>query len=326
MGGGKSLLISRLNRCIAAAERVHDITGEHVDLLFLEIVWNWYRYGCSEEDFLTMEFYRKNSREKKRWLTSAKNNRYLYKTVYDDDARSVFDHKEFFDVRFKHMMKHDILILKDATADKIRAFMAKYGEVIIKPANGACGVGIRKLHHNDKEGVEQLLQEIASGKNLIMEQVIIQHEDMAKINTSSVNTIRVITMVDRKGDVHIINTLAKFGGSASCISNTMGGGCCCHIDKETGIIDRPGKDIHGLSYFRHPVTGIILPGYQIPNWDGVCDYARQLAQVVPNGRYIGWDIVILEDGYDVIEGNLHPGQDFQGCDGIGRWEQIKQLI
>ena len=106
----------------------------------------------------------------------------------------------------------------------------------------------------------------------------------------------------------------------------MGGGCCCHIDKETGIIDRPGKDIHGLSYFRHPVTGIILPGYQIPNWDGVCDYARQLAQVVPNGRYIGWDIVILEDGYDVIEGNLHPGQDFQGCDGIGRWEQIKQLI
>lgn len=305
---------------------MHSITGENKHFLFLEVVWNWVRYGCSDEDFLTMEFYRKNAREKRRWLTSAKNNRYLYKTAYDDIARSSFDNKVLFDKTFASFMRHAVLYLNESTEEEIKAFMNKHGQVIIKPAGGACGVGIYKLSHDDTKGLLNLLERKKQGDKLIMEQLIIQHPDMARMNPTSVNTIRVITMVDRNGDVHIINTLAKFGGSASCISNTMGGGVCCHIDEETGILDRLGRDIHGGSCFKHPVTGVTIPGYQIPNWDGVVPYAKQLASVIPSGRYIGWDIVITEDGYDVIEGNIHPGQDFQSCDGIGRWKQIKSLI
>lgn len=326
MGGGNTLLSKRIERCWNTAEIVNQITGENTNLLFLEVLYNWFRYGCSDEDFLTMEFYRKNSREKKRWLTSAKNNRYLYKVAYDDDARLTFDHKEFFDKRFKHLMKHDFIILKESSQTDIIAFLQKYREVIVKPAGGACGVGIYKMRYSDNEAIKALFEKINAGENLIMEQVIVQHKEMARMNPSSVNTIRIITMVDKKGNVHIINTLAKFGGSEQCISNTMGGGCCCHIDQETGILDRLGKDIHGNYLFRHPVTKVVIPGFMIPNWDGVIDYAKQLAMVVPSGRYIGWDIVVLENGYDVIEGNLHPGQDFQGCDGVGRWKQIKQLL
>ena len=70
--GGASLLKTRINRCWKSAQRVHDITGENTTKLFIEVVYSWFRYGCSDEDFLTMEFYRKNSREKKRWLTSRK--------------------------------------------------------------------------------------------------------------------------------------------------------------------------------------------------------------------------------------------------------------
>lgn len=324
--GDSSLLLRRANRCMAAAERVHDITGESECWLFFEIVWNWFRYGCSDEDFLTMEFYRKNSREKNRWLTSALNNRYLYETVYDDNARRIFDNKDIFDQYFKSFFRHDFLILKDSDEHEIRLFLNKYKEVIIKPAGGACGMGIYKLNHSDETGIQKLLNNLKKGDNLIMEQMIVQHSEMAKMNPSSVNTIRVITMIDRTGDVHIISTLAKFGASAGCVSNTLSGGICCHINKDTGILDRPGKDMHGAPHFYHPVSGVVIPGFQIPNWDGVCEYAKSLAMVVPTGRYIGWDIVIRPDGYDVIEGNLHPCQDFQGCDGIGRWQQIKELI
>lgn len=87
-----------------------------------------------------------------------------------------------------------------------------------------------------------------------------------------------------------------------------------------------GHDIKGNKHLKHPVSGVVLPGFQIPLWDGVIAYAKELSKVVPSGRYIGWDIVILNDGYDVIEGNIHPGQDFQACDGIGRWNEIKSLL
>lgn len=35
---------------------------------------------------------------------------------------SVFDHKEYFDKRFKHLMKHGFLILKEVGKDKILVF------------------------------------------------------------------------------------------------------------------------------------------------------------------------------------------------------------
>lgn len=273
-----------------------------------------------------MEFYRKNSREKKRWLTSKKNNRYLYRTVYDDLARETFDNKEIFDKTFQNYLKHDFLILSESNDEEIHTFIKKYGTVIVKPAGGACGMGVFKLSCTDESGISNVISRVRNGEKLIMEEVIVQHHEMARMNPASVNTIRVITMLDKKGKVHIINQCAKFGASSQCISNTFGGGFCCHINAETGILDAQGKDIHGGYIFKHPVSGIIIPGFQIPNWSGVFDYARTLDQVVPTARYIGWDIVILEDGYDVIEGNLHPGQDFQGCDGIGRWNEIKNLI
>ncbi len=46
-------------------------------------------------------------------------------------------------------------------------------------------------------------------KNLILEELIIQHPDMARMNPAAVNTIRVITMLDRNAEVHIIETQAK---------------------------------------------------------------------------------------------------------------------
>lgn len=324
--GGKSLLTRRIERCWRSASIANSITGENKCKLFVEVLWDWFVYGASDEDFLTMEFYRKNRREKKRWLTSAKNNRYLYKTVYTAEARKTFDHKEYFDKKFKHLMKHDFLICKESSEDEIRKFIEKYGEVIVKPAGGACGVGIYKLKHNDKLAIDDLLKKVSSGEDLIIEQLIVQHPDMAKMNPSSVNTIRVITMVDNNGEIHIVNAVAKFGASEGCVSNTLSGGIQCHINLETGLFDSLGLDEIGRTYFRHPVTSVILPGFQLPNWDGVLPFAKQLASVMPEGRYIGWDIVLLKDGYDVIEGNLHPCQDYQATDGIGRWKQIKELI
>lgn len=93
-------LISKINRCWGAALVVHSITGENKYLLFFEVVWSWYRWGASDEDYVRFEFYRKNSREKRRWLTSRLNNHYLVKKVLDKNAIDIFDNKELFDKQF----------------------------------------------------------------------------------------------------------------------------------------------------------------------------------------------------------------------------------
>ncbi len=322
-----SSIKSKLNRVMTSAEIVHNETGENKYYLFCDLLYNWFRFGCSDEDYLTMEFYRKNSREKRRWMTSKKNNRWLVKKAYDEYAINTFDNKDCFDKVFKDYMKHDFIITQESSRSEILAFIERYEQVIVKPSGGACGIGVYKVDSNDNVALESLLHEIELGNNLILEEVIVQHPDMATMNPAAVNTIRVITMLDKDNNVHIIETQAKFGSSDKCISNTLGGGVCCHIDMDSGIISGKGFTMFGDKLFRHPSTGVIIPGFRIPCWNGVCDFAKTLARVVPSAKYIGWDIVVRNDGtYDVIEGNIHPAQDFQAADGKGRWKEIKAML
>lgn len=127
------------------------------------------------------------------------------------------------------------------------------------------GGGIYKLNFNDLTNIEALLESFRKGDRLILEEVIVEHPDVQRLNPTSVNTIRVITMIDANGDVHILNTVAMIGADKGCVSNTHSGGCLCHIDTETGIIDRLGSNVEGKPVLKHPVSGIVLPGYQIPN-------------------------------------------------------------
>lgn len=324
-GGGKSLLSKRIERCWNAAERVNQITGENTRFLFLEVVYNWFRYGCSDEDFLTMEFYRKNSREKKRWITSRKNNNIVRK-IYPKEVVEIFDKKPLFIKKFSKYLRHASIYSGDCSIDDVKAFIDKFDSVIVKPEGGACGHGVHKISCTNPSQVNELLCEIRNGNNYMIEQIIVQNKGMSALNPDSVNTIRVETIIDQHGVPHINNMLAMLGTTSAIINNAHAGGIMCHIDKETGIIDGKGVNPEGNRIMIHPASKIVLLGYQLPNWDGIVEYAKQLALVVPEARYIGWDIVILEDGYDVIEGNVHPGVCTQACDGKGRWDFIKSKL
>lgn len=320
-----SLLKKRIERSWESAEIVSKKTGENPYKLFCEIIYNWFRWGASEEDFMTMEFYRLNSREKRRWLTSKKNNRYLPKKLYNPLVIETFDNKAVFDKKFSEYMSHEVMIANEHTLEEILNFAEKHKEVIIKPARGCLGYGVNKYKYNE-EGKKNIVERISSKKELIVEEVIKQHPDMALLNPHSVNTIRVITMIDKKGEIHILSTLVKFGVGVACTSNTLTGGLCAHIDPVLGKIDTPAHSQYGEKFTVHPESGLFLLGFQIPNWNGLLEFAKKLATVMPEARYIGWDIVITENGYDVIEGNIHPAQEFQTGDGIGRWKEMKSYI
>lgn len=319
---GINLLRQRFNRCLMAAKKVNQITGENTTKLFIEVVYSWFRYGASDEDFVTLEFYRKNSREKQRWITSRKNNNIVLKT-YSKEVINIFDKKPAFVKTFAKFINHASIYTADVNVDEVKGFIQKYGSVIVKPEGGACGQGVKKITWDNTKSVDALIKRIQNGNHYMVESIIKQHSGMSALNPDSVNTIRVETIVDKNGVPHINNMLAMLGTTTAIINNAHAGGIMCHIDPETGIIDGKGVNPEGKRILIHPATKRILLGYQLPNWTGIQEYAKELALVVPEARYIGWDIVILEDGYDVIEGNIHPGVCTQACDGIGRWTFIK---
>ena len=320
-----SLLKQRIDRCWQAADRVHNITGENTTKLFCEVVYDWYRYGASDEDFFTLEFYRKNHREKCRWITSRKNNN-IVKDLYSKEVIAIFDQKSLFVKKFRDYIRRESVYSGDLTSSELIDFIEKHGKVIVKPDGSACGQGVYKIESGEKILIDELISNIQKGNGYVIEQLIVQHSGMSALNPDSVNTIRIETIVDQNGNVYINNMLAMLGTTTAIINNAHAGGIMCHIDSETGIIDSKGVNPEGKRIMIHPATNNVLLGYQLPNWGGIQEYAKKLALVVPEARYIGWDVVICEDGYDVIEGNIHPGVCTQACDGKGRWEFIKSKL
>lgn len=74
------------------------------------------------------------------------------------------------------------------------------------------------------------------GGDYIMEEMIQQHPEMC-FNNKSVNIIRVYTVLDAKGEPHIIKALLRAGCGESIVDNVhASGGRLYSVDDNTGVI------------------------------------------------------------------------------------------
>ena len=55
----------------------------------------------------------------------------------------------------------------------------------------------------------------------------------------------------------------------------------------------------------------MLVGYKIPFWSEAKALVRELAQVVPENRYTGWDLALTDGGWVLVEANRRAQFGFQ---------------
>lgn len=162
---------------------------------------------------------------------------------------------------------------------------------IAKPNGLYYGIGIRLI-----ESLDELKSLRHSGQSYIVEERIRNHAELDKFNDTSLNTFRVVTCIDRKGTPHVVAVLLRTVRKGAVIDNLKGGGVCWHVDLQTGVIDSPGRDGCGNRYVAHPTSGMICPGFKVPQFEELKQYALQLALHLPKARYVGWDIALTPNG------------------------------
>jgi hypothetical protein len=151
------------------------------------------------------------------------------------------------------------------------------------------------------------LSQILGNEPLIFESVIEQSGQFKNFNSSSVNTIRFMTILLPSGEAKVIATFIKIGRSGACVDNAgSGGNIDAAVDIETG-------EIHSAIQFNgwrkispiknHPDTGTLIEGVKIENWNDIKNRVLQFQQAIPFLKAIGWDIAITNDGPVVIEIN-----------------------
>lgn len=201
-------------------------------------------------------------------------------------------------------------------------------EVIIKPSRESKGNNVQlitvKDGITDKEGktIGQLFQEYKN--NFLIQKRVHQHKDMAALNPSSLNTLRILSYRSEM-EVLIIYSVARIGRSGQVIDNQSAGGLSTTISSE-GKLGKFSFGKVGSDNIEETDTGIKLEGYQIPSYDKAIEFVKRLHYRLPFFDIIGWDVAIEENGEPIlVEFNTGPGLS-QSAFGSGMGEYTERII
>lgn len=229
------------------------------------------------------------------------------------------DDKNMYDLYFPHTKQPRTIIRKinGSFLDKDYHLISldfaieeckKERNIIIKKAicsNG--GKSIVFWHTN--EGTDILKDKLSASYDFIVQEIITQHPDIAKLHPTSINTIRILTLLF-DDQVHILSAIIRMGANGSKVDNGHSGGVFCGIDKNGQLKDIAYTYMTGQRFERyHPTTGAVFSDCIIPNFDKCKKMIRELAPRISRvSRLTSWDLSITEDGSPtLIEVNLAYG-------------------
>lgn len=135
------------------------------------------------------------------------------------------------------------------------------------------------------------------GNNFQIDELVRQHPDMAKLNPSSLNTLRVVTF-RKDNQVYVCHAGCRIGKPGNIVDNFAAGGMECEVD-ENGRLKEYAytKACQGRT---ETYTGVVLKGFQIPSYDKVKELVTKAALTIPQFHVLGFDIAIGEDGEPVF--------------------------
>ena len=285
-------------------------------------------HKVNTDNYVAMEMYQKRHSEIRKYMgfiQSQKITRKMRKTADPEERRSIGNKLRFNELYSRAgFVKRVFLGTENASEEEIRAFVEKHREVIKKPLYQSGGLGIELLRREElsPEKLAELKQ-----RAYVLEERIVQHHLLNEINPSCVNSIRIVTVLDKDRNTQFVGAALRCGAAGSLVDNMHSGGIAYPIDLETGKIVCPGRDNETeKSYDTHPSSGLYMIGLQLPHWDQLLKEVGEAAKLSDKMIYLGWDIAITEDGVDFIEANFGHGVDVIQYDNIGKKELIRRYL
>lgn len=273
--------------------------------IWFDAIQSVYRYNIGLIDYFYFKFYQKDHDARSKWMGTG------YKYEYDlimnpVSERHILQNKIHFFDAFAPFVKHATCTIEDLIANNERAKNVLgnvSGKMAIKDALGQCGWDVEIVRVNDFTRETLINYMNTKGFNLA-EEFIVQHTELKKLSDTGLNTVRIITQINRDGGVDFIGPTLRITVN-SPVDNMAVGNIAAPIDINTGKIKGNGayQDIKKPSVDKHPVTGVSLIGFQVPFWNEVLQLCKKAALHNLKNKSIGWDVAITDNGPSFVEGN-----------------------
>lgn len=196
------------------------------------------------------------------------------------------------------------------------------GSLVLKPSDGTRGRGIYRLETdplqlNGAPTTEDALERrVKALDNVLVTEAVQQAAYAQAIFPGATNTVRVMTMIDPEtAEPFVARAVHRFGANGTePTDNWSRGGLCAPVDLASGHLGagvkhakRTGGRLERQA--RHPNTGEAVEGAEIPHWQEVQEALLAAVRALPFLVYVGWDVVVTDTGFCVLEGNANPDLD-----------------
>ena len=311
----KRLANMNYKKCFDTIKKIHKRTKKSRIIIFFDVIWCGLKYQAGYMDYWLFEMDTLNSKQRKTIVTRGKNNE-IVKKYNNQNYIKYLNNKILFNQKFNKYLKRDCMELKDNNINKFKEFINKHKKIIVKPVNLCCGKGIELLTVNN-DNYEEIYNNLIDTKRTLVEEVIKERKEIAKLHPESVNTLRLVTL-----NYKLVVAFIRIGNDNNVVDNFNHGGMAAPINIDTGIIEYPAIDKDGNLYYNHPLTNEKIVGFKIPDMGKIKNFVEKLAKEIPEVRYVGWDVCPTDNDIAIIEGNEFPGHDIYQLpphrkDGIG---------
>lgn len=297
-----------------------NLTGKKVSLLYHEYFYS--RTGVYSKEYMPIDLYEAD--------LIGRANRWDYYDAYSD--------KNMDEVYLPHI-RHPKTFLKNINGYFYRSGLpigrneaievcSSINEAIIKPSLLSRGKGVKQFSalngvtNIDGKTVAEIFDDYK--KDFIIQESVRQHPQIAALNPSSVNTIRIMTY--RSGmEVIVVYAVIRIGRKGQIIDNQSAGGISTVIH-EDGRLGKYAFGVAGNDKIEITDTGIVLENYPIPFFEKAIETVKRSHYDLPFFDIVGWDVSIDETGEPVlIEWNGNPGPSQTAC-GTGLGEYTERII
>lgn len=306
-----------------------------VHTLKRDMIRSLFKYGSYYDEYFLFGYEGRDEAYRSSFITEGIRLSY-YPRMNLAKNTETFENKYLAYKKFGDLYKRDMLYIRkkrdetaaptDEVLAKLESFGKKHTEYIVKPVYAAFGKGVHKDSLANHESLEQAYEEYAHS-GAVLEELICQAGDMARLHPHSVNTLRMPTVLLESGEVRLFHPTLRVGKGDSVVDNFSAGGISALIDPDTGLLCSDGADKKGVRYTEHPDTHVQFKGFQIPEWDKAVEMVKAAALVVEGNHYCGWDLAYSDKGWCMVEANSTAQMGgMQIITREGRKAELEQLI
>lgn len=300
---------ARWSNFMIAIDRAQEVCHWSRLKIAADMVRCHFKYGSGYNDYSIFHFYELTDKQKDTYLNRYRNKLFVTQ-MNDENYAHFFDNKNEFYHKFRDYLGRDFVDLETDSKEDAIKFFETHDRIFCKIKDGSCADGAELLYTKDFEDGEAFYKYVMSKNLCVLEDVLENHPAIKEIYPYALNCLRVVTLIGDDGKPHILGAFEKFGREGRFVDVF---GIHGPVNLKTGKLDYPlhrGDTLTNGLFYEHPDTHKQLVGFEIPFFKETMQCALRAAMVVPQMRYIGWDIAVTPNGPAIIEGNHYSSMDY----------------